>query len=95
MGEVRYGNLTLMHTTTRFRTLGGRYAVYSRVSARVSYQRNWHRNRNTKSLVLPGVGAFANVDGKKVTKEDIGRKLVKSFVRNSDSISHRHNVSMV
>ena len=37
-----------------------------------------------KSLVLPGIGAFTIVDGKKVTEEDIGCKLVKSFVRNSE-----------
>jgi amyloid beta precursor protein binding protein 1 len=48
-----------------------------------------------KSLVLPGVGAFSFVDGKKVTKEDIGFKLVNYFVRNSDLISHRHNDNMV
>lgn len=47
-----------------------------------------------KSLVLPGVGAFTIVDGKKVTEEDIGCKLVKSFVRNSDSVSHIHNASI-
>jgi len=47
-----------------------------------------------KSLLLPGVGAFTIVDGKKVTEEDTGFKLVKAFVRNSDLISHRHNYSM-
>ena len=47
-----------------------------------------------KSLVLPGVGAFTVVDGNKVTEKDTGCKLVKSFVRISDSISHRHNVNM-
>jgi amyloid beta precursor protein binding protein 1 len=31
-----------------------------------------------KSLVLPGVGAFTIVDGKKVTEEDTGCKLVKT-----------------
>lgn len=29
-----------------------------------------------KSLVLPGIGAFTIVDGKKVTDEDIGAKCV-------------------
>jgi amyloid beta precursor protein binding protein 1 len=29
-----------------------------------------------KSLVLPGIGAFTIVDGRKVTEEDIGCKLV-------------------
>ena len=29
-----------------------------------------------KSLVLPGIGGFTIVDGKKVTEEDIGAKLV-------------------
>lgn len=37
-----------------------------------------------KSLVLPGIGAFTIVDGKKVTEEDTGCKLVKSFVQNSE-----------
>jgi len=48
MCEVRYGNLTLMLTILRFQTVGGPWAVCSRVSARVSYQRNWYRNRNLK-----------------------------------------------
>lgn len=29
-----------------------------------------------KSLVLPGIGAFTIVDGKKITDEDIGAKYV-------------------
>lgn len=30
-----------------------------------------------KSLVLPGIGAFTIVDGKKITNEDIGAKYVQ------------------
>lgn len=32
-----------------------------------------------KSLVLPGIGAFTIVDGKKITNEDIGAKYEKDI----------------
>lgn len=32
-----------------------------------------------KSLVLPGIGAFTIVDGKKITNEDIGAKYKKDI----------------
>lgn len=33
-----------------------------------------------KSLVLPGIGAFTIVDGKKITDEDIGAKYVYKII---------------
>ena len=32
-----------------------------------------------KSLVLPGIGAFTIVDGKKITPEDLGPKYIPIF----------------
>jgi len=79
-----------MHTITRFRTVG-EHGQTGLESAHVCLI---NATGTGKSLLLPGLGAFAIVDGKKVTEEDIGFKLAKSFVRNSDTISHRHNYSM-
>lgn len=33
-----------------------------------------------KSLVLPGIGAFTIVDGKKITEEDIGTKYIHNIL---------------
>jgi len=33
-----------------------------------------------KSLILPGIGAFTIVDGKKITEEDIGAKYVHNIL---------------
>ena len=76
MGEVRYGNLTLMRTIKRFQTVVGPWAVALESAHVCLINATGTGIEILKSLVLPGVGAFTIVDGKKVTEENTGCKLV-------------------
>ena len=84
MCEVRYGNFIKCLPLYVFRLWGdhGHSTLESAHACLINATGTG--TEILKSLLLPGVGAFTIVDGKKVTEEDIGCKLVKSFVRNSE-----------
>lgn len=92
--EVRYDNLSflLLMTVIIFFRLWGDNGQSALESAQVCLiNATGIGTEILKSLVLPGIGAFTVVDGKKVTEEDIGCKLVETAMLISFDSSNRCN----